>query len=157
MVSKNSNYLEFLDDDDEEVENKSLYTKTVIAHGKLYKRESDNVLYGSSADTFSPYIDRQSFRPESNELQSEDSQDYESNLSSDISDDEYDDETYQSIIINDKNIVQNLKNILMNQKPNQFQKHLNHKLLQKKHLDFHLKLKKSHRRHIQNPVLMTNI
>ena len=102
VVSKNSNYLEFLDDDDEEVENKSLYTKTVIAHGKLYKRESDNVLYGSSADTFSPYIDRQSFRPESNELQSEDSQDYESNLSSDISDDEYDDETYQSIIINDK-------------------------------------------------------
>lgn len=102
VVSKNSNYLEFLDDDDEEVENKSVYTKTVIAHGKLYKRESDNVLYGSSADTFSPYIDRQSFRPESNELQSEDSQDYESNLSSDISDDEYDDDTYQSIIINDK-------------------------------------------------------
>ena len=118
MVSKNSNYLEFLDDDDEEVENKSIYTKTVIAHGKLYKRKSDNVLYGSSADTFSPYIDRQSFRPESNELQSEDSQDYESNLSSDISDDDYDDDTYQSIIINDKNIVQNLKNILMNQKPN---------------------------------------
>ncbi|CAX42694.1 conserved hypothetical protein [Candida dubliniensis CD36] len=114
-ISKNSSDSEFLEEEEEEeeeeedddggIENESAYHKTVIAHQKLSKKESDKVLHVPSGDNFSPCIDERSFRSESNESQSEDSQDYESNLSPDISDDD----AYQSIIINDKKYIPKFK------------------------------------------------